>query len=67
MVRPIGAVALDIVFCPLNSPDYIRLFHPVWVNTHTFGHFLNLLKFHSPLLYDEWIIGLIQVYIVSDS
>jgi hypothetical protein len=28
---------------------------------------LNLLKSHSPLLYDEWIIGLIQVYIVSDS
>ena len=51
MVRPIGAVALDIVFFPLNAPDYIRLFHPVCVNTHTFGHFLNLLKSHSSLLY----------------
>ncbi len=51
MVHPIGAIALDIVFFPLNSPDYIRLFHPVGIYTHTFGHFLNLLKFHSTLSY----------------
>ena len=60
MVHPIGAVTLDIVFCPLNSLDYISLFHPVCINTHALGHFLNLLKFHTTLLYGEWTIGFPQ-------
>jgi len=46
-----GAIALDIVFCSLYSPDHIRLFHPVCINTHTLSRFLNLLKSHCyPLI-----------------
>ena len=48
---PLGAIAVDIVFSPLNTSDNVRLFHPECVNSHTFGHRLNLLKSHFALLY----------------
>ena len=52
MGHPIGAVAVDIVFFPLNKVDDIRFLHPEGVNTHAFGHFLNVLKSHlAPLCY----------------
>jgi hypothetical protein len=54
MAHPIGAVAVDILFFPLNKVDDIRLFHPVRVNAHVFGHSLNLLKFHAPSFVNVW-------------
>lgn len=54
VAHPISAVALDIVFFPLNNVDNIRLFHPERVNTHTFGHSLNLLKFHALSFVNVW-------------
>ena len=50
MRYPLGAIAVDIVLFPLNKLDKIRLFHPKWVNSHAFGHPLNLLKSHFTLL-----------------
>ena len=54
MAYPIGAVAVDVVFFPLNKVDNICLFHPVRVNAHVFGHSLNLLKFHAPSFVSVW-------------
>jgi len=54
MAHPIGAVAVDILFFPLNKVDDMRLFHPVRVNAHVFGHSLNLLKFHAPSFVNVW-------------
>jgi hypothetical protein len=48
---PDCGVAVDVVFLPLYGSNQVDLFHPVRLDTHTFGHLLNLLEFHLALLY----------------
>ncbi|MCK4728404.1 MAG: hypothetical protein KAT27_05745 [Desulfobacterales bacterium] len=46
IVHPLRAVALNVVFCSLNSPDDIYLFHPICIYIHSGGHLPNRVKVH---------------------
>jgi hypothetical protein len=56
MVNPVGGITVKISFFPLNGPNHVGLFHPVCIDTHAFGHFLNLIKFHFTL--PDFVFGL---------
>jgi hypothetical protein len=45
-VRPLRAVALNVLFCPLNGPDDISLFHPVCIYVHGLGHLSDRVEVH---------------------
>jgi hypothetical protein len=44
---PLGAVAINIVFCKLDRSNNFDLFHSLGMYAHTFGHSPNLIKIHG--------------------
>jgi hypothetical protein len=43
---PLRAVAIDVVFRPLDRPDHIGLLHAIGLQAHILCHLLDLAKIH---------------------
>ena len=53
---PLRAVAIDVVFRPLDRPDHIGLLHASGLQAHILCHFLDIVKIHMAPP-KSWVCG----------